>query len=329
MQSTNRRQNVTSPNQSINQPNKKPRNQSINQSSRTIDIDQSINRSRSHSINQSSRTINVNQSINQSIEWSPFKGNGKTSRQKPWGKGKSHTVSRAISWTSLTMKIMSKRDKMVGINSMLLSPRESSHRPKTLLAAARTEHREFSVVVMPALAIEMVCCSMASWMATRSSSRILSNSSMHTTPPSASTIAPPSMAKLFCKTKKVNRFKVNCNIRNILLKNWDKRIRIGPWPIPDDVPINQSMNQSIERHLSIKPHQSINQSIERQINQTPSIDQSINLSINHSNNQSIDRKANQSKPQSLINQSIERGRMHSMNQKNLEQLNQWIPKLDL
>ncbi|KAH9394341.1 hypothetical protein TYRP_004392 [Tyrophagus putrescentiae] len=32
-------------------------------------------------------------------------------------------------------------------------------------------------------------------MATRSSSRILSNSSMQTTPPSASTMAPPSMTK--------------------------------------------------------------------------------------------------------------------------------------
>ena len=49
-----------------------------------------------------------------------------------------------------------------------------------------------STVVIPALAMLMVCCSMASWIATRSSSRILSNSSMHTHPPSAKTIAPPS-----------------------------------------------------------------------------------------------------------------------------------------
>jgi len=48
-----------------------------------------------------------------------------------------------------------------------------------------------STVVMPAFAMEMVCCSIASWMATRSSSRILSNSSMQTHPPSANTIAPP------------------------------------------------------------------------------------------------------------------------------------------
>lgn len=45
------------------------------------------------------------------------------------------------------------------------------------------------------LAIEMVCCSIASWMATRSSSFILSNSSIQTTPPSANTIAPPSITK--------------------------------------------------------------------------------------------------------------------------------------
>ena len=45
------------------------------------------------------------------------------------------------------------------------------------------------------MAMEMVCCSIASWIATRSSSRILSNSSMQTHPPSASTIAPPSSMK--------------------------------------------------------------------------------------------------------------------------------------
>lgn len=84
---------------------------------------------------------------------------------------------------------MSKRDKMVGMKSMLSSPFVSSQRPNTELAAASTEQREFRVVVMPAweegrdvtvchqcveecvsvlntqgdtLAIEMVCCSMAS-----------------------------------------------------------------------------------------------------------------------------------------------------------------------
>uniref|UniRef100_A0A6B0UTH6 Putative secreted protein n=1 Tax=Ixodes ricinus TaxID=34613 RepID=A0A6B0UTH6_IXORI len=105
-------------------------------------------------------------------------------------------ASRFSSWTSLTMKIMSKRDKMVGMKSMFSSALVSSQRPKTLLAAASTEHLELRVVVIPALAMEMVCCSMASWMATLSSSRILSNSSMQTTPPSANTMAPPSITKL-------------------------------------------------------------------------------------------------------------------------------------
>lgn len=55
---------------------------------------------------------------------------------------------------------------MVGRKSMFSSPLVSSQRPKILLAAAKTEQREFKVVVMPALAMEMVCCSMASCMAT-------------------------------------------------------------------------------------------------------------------------------------------------------------------
>ena len=42
------------------------------------------------------------------------------------------------------------------------------------------------------LAIEMVCCSITSWMAVRSPSSILSNSSMQQMPWSASTRAPPS-----------------------------------------------------------------------------------------------------------------------------------------
>lgn len=48
------------------------------------------------------------------------------------------------------MKIMSKRDKIVGMKSMLSSPFVSSQRPNTELAAARTEQRELRVVVMPA-----------------------------------------------------------------------------------------------------------------------------------------------------------------------------------
>mmetsp|Transcript_19716 Transcript_19716/g.45707 ORF Transcript_19716/g.45707 Transcript_19716/m.45707 type:complete len:229 (-) Transcript_19716:926-1612(-) len=91
------------------------------------------------------------------------------------------------------MKIMSNRDKIVVWKSMLSTALfMSSYLPNVGLAAASTEVRVLRTVVMPALAIEIVCCSIASWIATRSSGRILSNSSMHTTPPSASTIAPPS-----------------------------------------------------------------------------------------------------------------------------------------
>lgn len=53
--------------------------------------------------------------------------------------------------------------------------------------------RAFSVVEIPALEIEMVCCSITSWMAVRSDSSILSNSSIQQIPLSANTSAPPSV----------------------------------------------------------------------------------------------------------------------------------------
>ena len=49
-----------------------------------------------------------------------------------------------------------------------------------------------SVALTPALVMVIVCCSIASWMATWSLSSILSNSSMQQMPISASTSAPPS-----------------------------------------------------------------------------------------------------------------------------------------
>jgi len=52
--------------------------------------------------------------------------------------------------SSLTRNIISNRDRIVGMKSMFSSPLVSSQRPKTELAAASTEHREFRVVVMPA-----------------------------------------------------------------------------------------------------------------------------------------------------------------------------------
>ena len=42
----------------------------------------------------------------------------------------------------------------------------AAHLPLGGLAAASTLVRLLSTVVMPALAMEMVCCSIASWMAT-------------------------------------------------------------------------------------------------------------------------------------------------------------------
>lgn len=58
----------------------------------------------------------------------------------------------SLCWScwSLMMNIMSKRDKIVGMKSMLSSPFVSSQRPNTELAAANTEQREFNVVVIPA-----------------------------------------------------------------------------------------------------------------------------------------------------------------------------------
>mmetsp|Transcript_69848 Transcript_69848/g.151945 ORF Transcript_69848/g.151945 Transcript_69848/m.151945 type:complete len:213 (+) Transcript_69848:1119-1757(+) len=62
-------------------------------------------------------------------------------------------------------------------------------------AAATTLHRAFRVTCRPALEMVTHCCSMASWMETRSFWPILSNSSMQITPRSARTIAPASRVK--------------------------------------------------------------------------------------------------------------------------------------
>lgn len=64
--------------------------------------------------------------------------------------------------------------------------------PYTGLAAAKIDVLALSLVVIPALAMETVYCSMTSCMATQSCSSILSNSSMQQIPLSASTSAPPS-----------------------------------------------------------------------------------------------------------------------------------------
>lgn len=60
------------------------------------------------------------------------------------------------------------------------------------MAAASIEHLAFNLVVIPALAIDIVYCSIASCIATLSSALILSNSSIQHTPPLAKTSAPAS-----------------------------------------------------------------------------------------------------------------------------------------
>lgn len=83
------------------------------------------------------------------------------------------TMSFCMLCSSLTINIMSNRLRMVGMKSMFCgsrrvsrmtlgqsntlcahkltaSPFVSSQRPNTELAAAKTEHREFNVVVIPA-----------------------------------------------------------------------------------------------------------------------------------------------------------------------------------
>jgi hypothetical protein len=62
------------------------------------------------------------------------------------------------------------------------------------LAADKIDVLALSVVVIPALAIEMVYYSITSWIAVLSYSSILSNSSIQQTPMSAITSAPPSKA---------------------------------------------------------------------------------------------------------------------------------------
>ena len=72
------------------------------------------------------------------------------------------TESACASCRAFRIKMKSKRERIVGIRSMFSSVwSESSQRPNNELAAASTAHREFRVVIMPALAIEIVCCSIA------------------------------------------------------------------------------------------------------------------------------------------------------------------------
>jgi hypothetical protein len=67
----------------------------------------------------------------------------------------------------------------------------------TGFAAAITLHLAFKFATIPAFEIEMLYCSIASWMEVRSCSFILSNSSIKQIPLSARTKAPPSNVHSF------------------------------------------------------------------------------------------------------------------------------------
>mmetsp|Transcript_32058 Transcript_32058/g.83971 ORF Transcript_32058/g.83971 Transcript_32058/m.83971 type:complete len:274 (+) Transcript_32058:976-1797(+) len=96
------------------------------------------------------------------------------------------------STTSFTTQRMSNREMMGSVRSTFCANvSDDWYFPLMGLAAAMTAHRAWSEVTMPALEIEMVCCSIASWIEVRSWSFILSNSSIRQTPWSASTSAPP------------------------------------------------------------------------------------------------------------------------------------------
>ena len=103
------------------------------------------------------------------------------------------SVSLALLGLSRIEKIRSKREIRAG--GMLICScigRNSSNLPSFGFAAASTAHLVFNVAFIPALAIEISCCSIAWWSELLSFSSILSISSIHATPMSARTNAPAS-----------------------------------------------------------------------------------------------------------------------------------------
>lgn len=101
------------------------------------------------------------------------------------------SLSLLLSDWSRRIKIKSNRDRSAAGRLMFLCTLYLLlYLPNRGFAAARIEARALSEVVIPALAIETVCCSITSWIAVRSYSLILSNSSIQHTPMSASTRAP-------------------------------------------------------------------------------------------------------------------------------------------
>ena len=101
--------------------------------------------------------------------------------------------SFCLSDSSSKTKIKSNLDiKAGGKFKFLLMDKFLLYLPYNGLAAAKIEVLAFNVVVIPALAIETVYCSMTSWIEVLSDSFILSNSSIQQIPLSAKTNAPAS-----------------------------------------------------------------------------------------------------------------------------------------
>ncbi len=104
-------------------------------------------------------------------------------------------VSSSVFGTSVITQMTSNREISGGAR-LICAVKGTSEigwkRPAFGFAAANTAHRVCRLALMPALAMEMRCCSIASCMLDRSLSFILSNSSMAASPRSASTKAPAS-----------------------------------------------------------------------------------------------------------------------------------------
>mmetsp|Transcript_51737 Transcript_51737/g.172663 ORF Transcript_51737/g.172663 Transcript_51737/m.172663 type:complete len:270 (-) Transcript_51737:1239-2048(-) len=122
------------------------------------------------------------------------------------------------STVSLTTQMQSKRERIGSVRSTFsVKESDGSYVPLSGFAAAMTAQRACSVAMMPALEMEMDCCSIASWIEVRSASFILSNSSIRQTPLSASTSAPPS--------------RVHSRVTGSLCTEAVRPTAVAPWPV--------------------------------------------------------------------------------------------------
>mmetsp|Transcript_12709 Transcript_12709/g.32172 ORF Transcript_12709/g.32172 Transcript_12709/m.32172 type:complete len:217 (-) Transcript_12709:220-870(-) len=106
-------------------------------------------------------------------------------------RARSHSSFRSSRRVRMTSKRLISGDAIARVSGSLLLP-SILNLPPLGFTAAKTVVLVSSVHTMPAFATLSVCCSIASWIAPRSASRIPSNSSMQHSPPSASTSAPAS-----------------------------------------------------------------------------------------------------------------------------------------